>query len=91
MTTKTGNSKDDKQLGAIEAHLAGMLKPVSPSREVVQRLRGRIRFPRRSELVVRLRDWQRLMLVLGGVISGALVMLTVARALFHIVGRRDAG
>jgi hypothetical protein len=31
------------------------------------------------------------MLVLGGVISGALVMLTVARALFHIVGRRDAG
>jgi len=91
MTTKMVSSTDDRQLDAIEARLAGMLRPVSPSRELVQRLRSRIRMPRRSELVVRLRDWQRLMLVLGGVISGALVMLTVARALFHIVGRRDAG
>lgn len=68
-----------------------MLRPVSPSRELIQRLRSRIRIPQRSEIVVRLRDWQTLMIVLGGVISGALVVLTVARALFHLVGRRNVG
>jgi hypothetical protein len=66
-----------------------MLRPVSPPRELIQRLRGRIRIPQRSEIVGRLRDWQTLMIVLGGVISGGLLVLTVARALFHIVGRRN--
>lgn len=68
-----------------------MLRPVAPSRELLQRLRRRIRFPQRDEIAGRLRDWQTLMLVLGGVISGALVIVTVARAIFHLVGRRDVG
>ena len=85
------DSRQEEQLDVIEAQLAGMLRPVSPSRELIQRLRSRIRMPRRSEIVVRLRDWETLMLVLGGVISGTLVMVTVARALFHLFGRRDAG
>jgi hypothetical protein len=31
------------------------------------------------------------MWVLGGAISGGLVVLTVARAIFHLVGRRNVG
>jgi hypothetical protein len=76
-------------LDALEAHLAGMLKPVQPPKEVVSRLQGRIRLPRREQLKARLQDWQALFLVLGGVISGMVVILTVARALFHLVGRRN--
>lgn len=85
------SSVRDVPLEALEAHLAGMLKPVQPPTEVVTRLRSRIRLPQREILVARLQDWRALFLVLGGVISGMVVLLTVARALFHLVGRRNMG
>ncbi len=91
MTWKKTEARGEEHLDAIEAHLAGMLRPVSPPRELIQRLRARIRIPQRAEIVVRVRDWQTLMLVLGGVLSGTLMILTVARALFHLVGRRNVG
>ncbi len=81
----------DLDLDELEAHLAGTLKPVSPSRDFVHRLRVRIQFPPREEIILRLRDWNKLFLVFGGVMSGLLVILTVARALFHIFGRRNMG
>jgi hypothetical protein len=80
-------STDDLQ--ALEEHLAGTLKHVAPPNELVQRLRERIRFPARSDIVLRFQDWRRLFLVFGGVMSALLVLLTVARALFHLVGRRQ--
>lgn len=75
----------------LEARLAGTLRPVTPPQELLKRLRGRIHFPDRSQLADRLRDWQTLMLVFGGVISGAVVLLTLARALYHVFGRKDVG
>jgi len=78
-----------EELNAIEMHLAGALRRVSAPQDFVKNLRGRIHFPQRSEIVVRLRDWQTLVMVFGGVLSGALVILTVARALYHLVGRRS--
>lgn len=75
----------------LEARLAGTLRPVTPPQELLKRLRGRIHFPDRSQIADRLRNWQTLMLVLGGVISGGIVLLTLARALYHTVGRRDVG
>lgn len=77
------------ELDELEAHLAGTLKPVAPPREFIRRLRGRIHFPPREEIVSRLRNWNRWLFVLGGVISGVLMILTVARALFHLFGRRN--
>ncbi|MGE5072409.1 MAG: hypothetical protein ACM3MF_03200, partial [Anaerolineae bacterium] len=56
-------------LDALEGRLAGTLKPVTPPTDFVQRLRGHIHLPERSELVVRFHDWERLMLVFGGVLS----------------------
>ncbi|HEX2697657.1 MAG TPA: hypothetical protein VHM28_08105 [Anaerolineales bacterium] len=76
-------------LNDLETHLAGTLRPVAPRRDFVQRLRERVHLPPREEIVVRLRDWQTLVLVFGGVFSGALVILTVARAFFHLFGRRN--
>ncbi len=79
----------NEQIDALEAHLAGILRPVTPPLDVVQRLRERVQALPAQEIVSRLRgDWQRMFVVLGGVISGMLVMITVARALYYLVGRR---
>ncbi|HKG55094.1 MAG TPA: hypothetical protein VKB04_12600 [Anaerolineales bacterium] len=85
---KSKTRLSDDQINALEAHLAGTLKPVTPPNEVVQRLRERIRFPQPDEIVSRLRDWERMFFVFGGVMSGMLVLITVARALYYLVGRK---
>jgi hypothetical protein len=91
MSKSKNTSSEISKLDELEAHLAGTLKPVSPRKDFVRHLRGRIHIPPREEIVFRLRDWERLFLVFGGVISGTLVILTVARALFHLFGRRNIG
>lgn len=78
----------EAQVHALEAHLAGTLKPVTPPIDVMQRLRERIHFLQPEEIVSRLRDWQRMLVVLGGVMSGMLILITVGRALYFLVGRK---
>ena len=75
----------EAQVMALEAHLAGTLRPVTPPIDVVDRLREQIRFPQPEEIVSRLRDWRRIFVVLGSVMSGLLVIITVARALYYFV------
>ena len=86
---KRNNITDLELLEAIEGRLAGTLRPVTPPTDFVQRLRGHIHLPERGELIVRFEAWERLMLVFGGVLSGAVVILTLARALYHLFGRRS--
>lgn len=81
-------SDNDEIILNLEERLSRTLKPVRPPRDVVQRLRERIRFPAREEIQSRLQDWKRMFFVFGGVMSGLLVMITVARALYYLVGRR---
>lgn len=79
----------EQDLNELEAHLAGTLRPVTPPREIVHRLRQRIRFPGPGEIASQIRrEWGKMFLVFGGVMSGFLVILTVARALFYFFGRR---
>jgi len=84
---KTQASED--QIQELEAHLAGTLKRVPVSNDVILRLRERIQFPFREEIALRLHDWQRMFLVFGGVMSGMLVIITVARAFFYLAGRKN--
>ena len=79
----------DEQVNALETHLAGTLKRVTPPTEVVKRLQMRIRFPQRREIVSRLSDWRSMFFVLGGVMSGLLAVITLGRALYYLVGRRQ--
>jgi hypothetical protein len=85
---RSKSTLSDDQLYALEAHLAGTLRPVIPPVDVVQRLRERIHFPQPEAIALRLRDWQQMFFVLGGVMSGMLVLITIARALYYLVGRR---
>ena len=86
---RSKSTLSEEQLSALEAHLAGTLTPVTPPTDVVQRLRERIQlFPSREKIVLRLQDWQQMFFVLGGAMSGMLVLITIARALYYLVGRR---
>jgi hypothetical protein len=76
------------RLAALEENLADALRPIRPRQDFVRRLREGIRIPQREEIALKLQDWETLLMVFGGVFSGAVVILTVARALFHVFGRR---
>jgi hypothetical protein len=89
MTKRKLKATPEEQLEILESHLAVTLKPVAPSREIARRLRTRIQMPARSEIVSRLADWRRLFLVFGGVLSGMMLLITLARALYYLSGRRS--
>ena len=80
--------QDTPSLENLEAHLAGTLRPVSPPKDLVHQLRDRLRFPEREVIVSRLRDWNRLFMVFGSVMSGMVLLITIARALYYLFGRR---
>ena len=86
---KRQNKPSPQNLESLEAHLAGTLRPVAPPKDFVQRLRARVRLPEREVIVSRLRDWNRLFLVFGSVMSGMVIVITIARALYYMVGRRN--
>jgi hypothetical protein len=80
---------EPSQIDAIEGRLAGTLRPVQPPGDFVQRLRGRIRLPERTQIVIRLREWQRLGLAVGAVLSGMVALLTFARFMYQLFWRRS--
>lgn len=88
MTKRNQTHTPEEDIQLLEAHLAGTLKPMPAPKEVVQRLRGRIQMPTRREITLRLTDWRRMFLVFGGVMSGMLVIVTLARAFYYFVGRK---
>ena len=73
----------------LETHLAGTLKRVAPPRGFSQRLRERVRMPEPRLIAERIASWRVFFVAVGGVMSGMLIVITVARALFHLVGRRQ--
>ncbi len=79
----------DDQLYALESHLAGTLKRVTPPMHVVNRLRERIHFPQSQVIVLRIRDWRTMFFVFGGVMSGLLALITLGRALYYLVARKQ--
>ncbi|MBM3180175.1 MAG: hypothetical protein FJZ86_07450 [Chloroflexi bacterium] len=89
MTKRKTDSTHKENLDAIEAHLAGTLKPVTAPNDIVQRLRARIQMPSRREIALRLTDWRRLFFVFGGVMSGLLVLVTIVRMFYYLSGRKD--
>ncbi len=87
--SKQRNKPSLENIESLEAHLAGTLRPVALPKDFVHRLRNRIHLPEREVLVSRLRDWNRLLLVFGSVMSGMVIVITVTRALYYMVGRRN--
>jgi len=80
----------EESLSQLEAHLAGTLRPVQPPTGLIQRLRERIHIPEARVLAERLTNWRYFFIVFGSVLSGMLVIITLARAFFHLFGRKSA-
>ena len=88
MSTHRGTARSSQDpLREIEARLAGALQPVQPRRNFVQRLRDRIHLASPRVVIRRAADWQFLLLAVGAVISAGVLVVTLARALFHFFGR----
>jgi hypothetical protein len=77
-------SLSDDVIQQLEARLAGTLRPVQPSSDLIQRLKDRIRLPAQEEIALRLGDWKKMFLVWGGVMSGMLIIITLARVFFYL-------
>jgi len=89
MTKRKTDSTHEENLDAIEAHLAGTLKLVTAPSDILQRLRARIQMPSRREIALRLTDWRRLFIVFGGVMSGLLLLVTIARMFYYLAERKN--
>ncbi len=90
MTKHMNERASEEDLAALEAHLAGTLKPVTPPSGLFERLRDHIQIPSRREIRLRLSDWNRLLIVLGGVISGMLLLIMLARVFYYLAARKGA-
>lgn len=89
--SKQKNDPSLEDFEYLEAHLAGTLRPVTLPKDFVHRLRDRIHLPEREVIVSRLHDWNRLFVVFGSVMSGMLIIITVARSLYYLFVRRNMG
>lgn len=87
MTNARTLSTQETDLQSLETHLSRTLKRVPPPSGMVERLRSRVQIPTRSEITLRLSDWRRLFFVFGGVLSGMLILVTLARAFYYFSAR----
>ena len=71
----------------FEARLESVLHPVQPSSKYVQKLRQRINFKAPVEVAQRLASPPSMLMILGGVLSVSLLIITIARAIFYMVNR----
>ena len=78
-----------EQVSELEAYLSGALKPIRPPADVVQRLQERIGSLEPSRIAKRLSNWELSIITVGSVMSAAMVILTIVRALFYFFGRHN--
>lgn len=71
----------------MEAELEAVLHPVRPSSRLIQTMRQRVNFRPPVEVARRLNDPPSLLLILGGVLSVSLLLITTARAIFYLTSR----
>ena len=71
----------------LETYLDKAMHSVKPPDDVMNRLRTRIGSLEPSIIAKRLSNWEFTIITIGSVMSAAMVILTVARALFYFFGR----
>lgn len=73
---------------SLENRLSGTLKPVAPRREFVNGLGQRIQAGSRASLVNQVANWHILAILVAGLLSLAVFLAMVARALFVLYGKK---
>lgn len=77
-----------EQVNTLEKTLSGTLKSVQPPADVMQRLKKRIGSLEPHHIAKRLTNWEVWIISVGSVMSVAMVILTIARAIYYFFGRR---
>ena len=80
-------TNNPNEFNPFEARLEAAFRPVRPSNNYVQKLRQRIQFKPPVEVAQRLNDRPSLLLILGGVLSVSLLIITFGRAVFYLTNR----
>ena len=80
-------TKEPTNFNPVEAELEAAFHRVRPSTKFVQTMRQRINIKPSVEVAGRLADPPALLLILGGVLSVSLLIITAVRAIFYLTNR----
>jgi len=78
------------KISSLENRLSGLLRPVAPRKEFIHGLGHRIQSGNRATLVNHVANWHVLAMLLAGMVSLAVFLAMVARALVSLVGKKRA-
>ena len=78
---------EEELVNELESSLSGVLKPVRPPVDVMTRLKAQIGSLEPHRIAKRIGNWELSIITIGSVMSVAMVILTIARALFYFFGR----
>ena len=84
---KKENQQNENEVSDLESSLSGLLTPVRPPADVMQRLKMRIGSLEPHRIAKRISNWELSIITIGSVMSTAMVLLTLARAFFYFFGR----
>ena len=76
------------KISSMENRLSGTLKPVAPRREFVYGLGQRIQTGNRAEFVNHVANWHILAMMIAGLVSLAVLLAMLARALLSLSGKK---
>ncbi len=79
---------EEELVNELENSLSGALKLVHPPADVMQRLKKKMGSLEPHRIAKRIGSWELSIITIGSVMSVAMVILTVARALFYFFGRK---
>ena len=83
-------SKAIENFNPMEAELQAAFRPIRPSKKFVQTVRKRIHFSPEVLVANKTPETRHFLLILGGVLSVSLLILTGVRAIFYLVNRSRA-
>lgn len=69
-------------LDELEKRLHRVLRPITPPVEHLQRVRQRIRYSPQVAAARRLFEWEFWFIIIGGLVTAFVLLLTLARVLF---------
>jgi len=76
------------KISFMENRLSGTLKPVAPRQEFVHGLGQRIQAGNRGAFVYRIANWPILAMLIAGLVSLAVLLAMVSRALLALSGKK---
>ncbi len=78
---------DKEEVSELENSLFGVLTPIRPPTDMMQRLRERIGSLEPHRIAKRISNWELTIIIVGSVMSVTMVILTTVRALFYFFNR----